>query len=1073
MSFANYQIAFNSPWYLLLLAGLPALWWFSRKSIAGLGRVRGWFALALRSLVLLLLVLAAAEMQFRQIRDSITVIYLLDQSESIPAEQRRAMLVYARQAVADHRVDERGDKAAVIAFGQNPAVEIGPIEDELPLGPKIESFVDGEFSDLESAMNMAKALFPEDGAKRIIIISDGNENVGDARRQARQLAASGVGIDVLPIYLGSRSEVAVEKVALPSDVRRGQPFQLRVVLNNYNDPAADGSADVSGRLRIVRKAGEEEITLVESPVTLPPGKTVIAPDVPETIERPDFYTYEARFIPDEPTSDAQLKSNTATSFTQVRGKGQVLLIVDWANPEELPFYQEFAKRLGEQEQGLQVTIKPSNQLFDNLADLQRYDSIVLANVPRTSGGDANELTHFSDDQIDMLVRNTQQLGAGLVMLGGPNSFGAGGWTGSELEKAMPVDFEIKNLKVETVGALALIMHAGEMPEGNFWQKVIAKEAIKALGGQNYAGMLHWDGQDRWLWTAGDGSGMVRVSGNKDRMLAQVDRMTPGDMPQFDPTMRMAAAGMAKLQDVAVKHMIIISDGDPSPPSNATMRLLTNQDPPVQVTTVAVGSHGFLGHKVLKDIASDTGGKYYVVSNPRTLPKIYQQEARKLSRPLVFEADAPFAVNIYTPHEILQGIPRELPPIKGYVMTEAKDSPLVEVVLRASQPVGKGSGSNTIMAAWTYGLGRTVAFTTDVGVRWATAWDDWDDYGKFFSQMIRWSMRPIDDTGQFLVSSDVKDGEVQVVVTAWDENDEPQNLLNLSGTVVGPGEDSPGLKMEQTAPGRYVGTFPADDSGSYFVMLNPGAGRAPIRTGVNVPYSAEYRDRETNMSLLRYLASLKPTDGEPGKLIGLNTPATDETEGDDATPEQPETDVPAEAASESLEAGAPVRIAEAMADNRQAARLLSTDIYRETLAKPTVASQIWPWLLFLAAGVFFFDVFLRRVQVSFAWLPPLLASMRDDLMGREKPVVADTRMDRLRSRKQEVTGDIDRRRASTRFEPSPDAPVDDAITKREETPAASRASKQSTSMAPEAVQEDGDSYTSRLKKAKEEATRKKK
>ena len=73
----------------------------------------------------------------------------------------------------------------------------------------------------------------------------------------------------------------------------------------------------------------------------------------------------------------------------------------------------------------------------------------------------------------MLVRNTQQMGSGLVMLGGPNSFGAGGWTGTELEEAMPVDFQIKNKQVAPIGALAMLMHASEMADGNHWQKKIA------------------------------------------------------------------------------------------------------------------------------------------------------------------------------------------------------------------------------------------------------------------------------------------------------------------------------------------------------------------------------------------------------------------------------------------------------------------------------------------------------------------------------------------------------------------------------------------------------------------------
>ena len=104
----------------------------------------------------------------------------------------------------------------------------------------------------------------------------------------------------------------------------------------------------------------------------------------------------------------------------------------------------------------------------------------------------------------MLVRNTQNMGSGLVMLGGPNSFGAGGWTNTPLEEAMPVDFQIKNAKVVPVGALAMLMHASEMAEGNHWQKVIAREALKTLGDQDYCGVMHWEGDDEWLWGPRDG-----------------------------------------------------------------------------------------------------------------------------------------------------------------------------------------------------------------------------------------------------------------------------------------------------------------------------------------------------------------------------------------------------------------------------------------------------------------------------------------------------------------------------------------------------------------------------------------
>ena len=92
------------------------------------------------------------------------------------------------------------------------------------------------------------------------------------------------------------------------------------------------------------------------------------------------------------------------------------------------------------------------------------------------------------------------MGAGLIMIGGPDSFGAGGWMNTPVEKALPVDMQIKALKVQGIGAMVLIMHASEIPEGNYWQKVVAKAAISSLSNYDYAGMLHWEGQEAWLFT---------------------------------------------------------------------------------------------------------------------------------------------------------------------------------------------------------------------------------------------------------------------------------------------------------------------------------------------------------------------------------------------------------------------------------------------------------------------------------------------------------------------------------------------------------------------------------------------
>lgn len=1005
-------------WFASLLLLLPFMWAFSYRSLAGLGPYRRLFAIGFRTLVFLLLVVALAEVQMLKTSDKVTVIYLLDQSESIPMAQRQAMLQYVVEEVGEHRSKDKDDRAGVIIFGHDALIEIPPFNDDIPfIGLETADRLRTDATNLESALKLAHASFPEDSAKRIVVVTDGNENLGSSLAVARSLADDGVGIDVVPIRVKNRGEVQVEKVALPAEIRKGQPVEARVVVNNH--PGDDGQAEpLTGRLRLIRQVGPQEELLNpdDQAVELKPGKNVFT--FSHQIEEAAVYTYKAVFAPDDPADDLMPQNNEATAFTHVRGKGRVLFIEDADNKGQ---FDHLIKRL--RENNIEVSLRASDDLFTSLAELQGYDSVVLANVPRSSGLDADSVSSFSDEQIRMLVRNTEQFGCGLVMLGGESSFGAGGWANTELEEAMPVDFQIKNSRVRAVGALVMIMHASEMAQGNYWQKVIAEEALTPLGPMDYCGLVHWGpGREEWLW--GGKVGLVRVGDQRRKMMAQVQRMTPGDMPQFDPAMKMALAGFSRV-NAAVKHMIIISDGDPTPPS--TMLLTNYRMNKIKISTVAVGAHGVVGHQTLQNIANMTGGKYYVVKNAKALPRIFQIEARRVARPLI--KDLPNVPPLLDyPHEMLQGVEAPFPPLKGFVMTTAKQNPLVDVALVSPDPPDRAN--STILASWTYGLGRSVVFTSDVGYKWADEWTGWENYDKFFTQMIRWSMRPMGDEGKFTVASDIKDGKVRVVVTALDKDDEFLNFLNMSSAVVDPDLKDFELKIEQTAPGRYVGEFPVDKAGSYFVTITPGPGKAPILAGVNVPYSSEFRERETNVALLEGLANLQPEGGQRGKMI--DSPIT--PEGMD--------------------------------------ELLAVDTFRRSLAKSMSSQNIWHIIILIGACVFFFDVWVRRVMVHFYWVGPALGSLWRRIRRQEDVPVADERLERLRSRKAAIAGQMDERRAAARFEPEPDADtepreLEDVLGDAAEGRNAEPSHAESTQPSIQSDQEE-QSYTSRLLEAKKKA-----
>ncbi len=286
------------------------------------------------------------------------------------------------------------------------------------------------------------------------------------------------------------------------------------------------------------------------------------------------------------------------------------------------------------------------------------------------------------------------------------------------------------------------------------------------------------------------------------------------------------------------------------------------------------------------------------------------------------------------------------------------------------------------------------------------------------------MRPTGDQGNFTVATEQVDGKVRVVVTALDKDDEFLNFLNMSGSVVGPDMQAQSMDIQQTAPGRYVGEFDSDQAGSYFLNLLPGGGHAPIRTGVNVPYSAEFRDRETNMELLERLAERVPQGGNAGQLI--------------SGPVAPGKTDP----------------------------LLSVNPFRRDLARAISSRDIWPLLVLLSSCAFFADVFVRRVNLGTDWIKPAWEKVAAAILRRDVVPEVDERMERLRQRKAQLEGSLDDRRTATRFEPSPDAEADTRVLDAAALPSAPPKTESGQPLGPDTAEPED--YTARLLRAKKQA-----
>jgi len=809
---------FEQPLWLLLCALVPVLIVTSLRSLAGLDPVRRVFAIVVRSVVVMLVAFCLARVQRVQRNDDLTVLFLMDRSHSVQAMEDEQE-AFIRAAAAD---PPPRDRVGLIDFARAPSLQQLPMRGGYFIQPgRLPVMPNTDRTNVAAALRLAMAMFPHDTAKRVVLMSDGNDNMGDVLSEARRARADGIPIDVVPLRYQHRNEVYFDRMIAPAHAEPGEQVPIRMVLHSEQR--------VEGRITVFQNGQLVNLPEANSRVTLKPGDNTFFMKLP--VSSGGAQTFEAVFHPDDETMDSTSLNNTASAFSFVSGKSRALLIT--ANPQ----HDEVLLDALRSERVL-VEMKRIAELGDfGLLQMMNYSTIILANVPAAA---------FTDSQQKDFATYVKDMGSGLIMTGGDEGFGAGGWIGSPIEEVMPVSFEIKHKKVIPRGALVLIMHSCEIPRGNFWAKEMAKKSVDTISSQDYIGVLAYTyspGGDNWEVP-------LDLNLNKSAVKAKIDRMQVGDMPAFGGTMQMAYNELTtgRARDAAQKHVIILSDGDAQGPRGAL--LSRYKEAKITVSTIAIGWGAHVTPGVMRQIASATGGKFYAARNPRQLPQIFIKESKVVRRPLI--VDEPFQPQVMDAYsDLLAGIGANeaLPPLGGMVMTSPKESPNVVIpIVRATD-----DGEDPVLVHWQYELGKTVAFTSGYWPKWGERWMPWPRFAKLWAQIVRWTMRQ-DTPASFDTHTKVEGDRGLIVIDALDKDASYLNQLQLPGTVVGPDREAIPIEFKQTGPGHYEAEVDIAQAGQYLsnIQIYGAAGRTlgTIRTGFSVPFSPEYRDLIPNEALLR-------------------------------------------------------------------------------------------------------------------------------------------------------------------------------------------------------------------------------
>jgi uncharacterized membrane protein len=832
-----------------------------------IGRRR--LSLVLRTVILAALVLALAGLRLELPVDRLTTVFVVDLSDSVGAAGRDQAVSFVRDALQRRPGD---DQAGVVAFGREALVERLPAE--LESIDRIASVPTRSATDIGGALRLASALFPDETQKRIVLVSDGNDTTGRGQSEAALAASRGVRIETFEVGLGGADEVILQRLSTPATARVGETINAEVtVSSNVAQPVtvrlfADGT-----------QAGVQQVQLNA-------GLTRVQFEVPAT--EAGFHTFRALV---EAERDTFAQNNRADSDTVVKGDPRILVV------SGAPIVSDALAQALETERQ-DVTLATPDEVPGDLASLASYDSVVLVDVP------ASRLGAPAMTALQSYVRD---VGRGLVMVGGQESFGAGGYARTPIEATLPVDMEVRDLNQQPDIALVVVIdQSGSMdachcntanrdmgtaiagvPKVDIGKEAILR-AVSALTQRDEFGVVAFNENAHWVINTQPLGGV----GDVESQIAGI--RANGQTNIFAGL----SAAVESLEQTSAerRHIVLLTDGWSS--SGAYQDLLRRMRA-ANITLSAVGAGGGGASDFLTGLADAGGGRYWSAANPASIPDIFLKETQQVQGQQIIEE--PFFPVQTGESPILRGLDQGMPQLLGYNGTTIKP---------AAQRVLVTGRDDPLLAQWQYGLGRAVAWTSDASGRWARDWLGWDGFERFFAQLVSWTL-PGEETGgmeaEFLTDGD----STRLRLRSTESDGTPRNFYETTARLTSPQMDPVSVRLDQVAPGTYEAQLGTLAPGAYALRIDQtSAGRTPLgRTLVLVaPTPAEYRLLGTND---RLLSAMRAATG--GRAL----------------------------------------------TGQDAADLAWT----HDLAATTAARDLWPWLLVAALLLWPFDVAVRRVSVG--------------------------------------------------------------------------------------------------------------
>lgn len=825
------SIGFARPMWLFAIPVLCSLaLWIGRQSIGAERGGRRTLGLAIRCLVFALLCICLAEPDLRRKAKDVAVVAIVDVSDSVPSEQQRKSLAFLESSLQQR---QGGDRFGMITVARDALVQSLPSS----ASARVEAGFLGatDTTDIESGVQLARGLLPPDAGGRIVLLSDGNQNRGNAREAARSFSNAGIPIDVVPMEYDRSDAIRVDAVTAPSWTRDEETINVRVLMHSGREAA--------GRLQILLNGQAVDLdpdsSATSIPLTLRAGDQVFS--LPLKLPSGTTHQLKAVFEPNDVSlSVPQLLSAQTAVFTSDRAH---VLVLAESKEAAAPLINAI------QSETVRVDVRSASDAPYSLAEWAAFDSVILFDQPSYN---------FSQQQQEDLVRYVNDSGGGLLMVGGPNSFGAGGWIGTSLADALPIRLDPPQKRQMPMGALAIIIDAsgsmGSPVQGtDMTQQQIADEAavlaVRGLSRLDQVAVIAFSGDSEVVVP-------LQACSDADGIARKIRSIGPGGGTNLFPAIDAAADELSKTK-AGVRHIIILTDGQTEgDPADGIARAAKLKTHGITISTVAIGDGS--NDPLLTNIAKTAGGRFYSVRSENSwavLPQIFVKEAQTVRRSLIWEGGA-FSPKPEFLGESMRGIAMPLPGITGYVVSADRPG-LATVALR-------GPEGDPILAQWQRGLGRVMTYASDASTRWNASWIAWGGYHAFWEQQLKWVSRPSGDANARIAIED-KGSKARVIVDLVDPSGERVNFAALRGRVARPpggSQASADVSFRQVGPGRYEAEVDAEDAGLHLVSIRyeaPGANGTKItgalRAAIERRAGNELLRPLPNTELLREVATV--------------------------------------------------------------------------------------------------------------------------------------------------------------------------------------------------------------------------